>query len=368
MGPDQRSTPVRAARAGSGRRLRQADIARQAGVSQTTVSLVLSGHAAERKIAPQTQRKVLDMVQRLGYTVDPIGRRLAGGSNRLIGVFTFQPIFPRESRDFYHPFLVGVEEEAERLGYDLLLHTSATGPNGERSIYRAGVNRLRLADGAILLGLAMDRFDLRRLREDGFPFIHIGRRELARQSVPFVAGDYAQAVETVLEHLAGLGHRRIGYLIPDVDDEPTADRESGFYRAADRLGLTTGLARHHTPGALTTADVDWLRENGATAIVTHHTSDALAVRELLALRRVRIPDDCSLVALDEPPLQPIDGLSLAGIVIPRREMGSTAIRLLAHQLDGGATSPAQLCLPCRFVTGNSCAPPATTKDVHDATG
>lgn len=341
-------------------RLRQSDIAAEVGLSQSTVSLVLSGRASHMNISAATQHRVLETAKRLGYVADPVGQRLAGGRNRLLSVFTFEPVFSKESENYYHPFLVGVEQEAEALGYDLLLCTSATGRNGRRSIYRDGVNRLRVADGAILLGLTTDRSELAHLIEERFPFIHIGRRMLDDVDVPFVATDYSQATSDAVAHLTELGHKSIGYLVPDMDDEPTIDREQGFQAAAARLGLSNRLARYHRPDALSAADVDWLIESGATAIITHRASDASAVYEMLALRGLEVPKDYSLVALDEPWKDLIEGVILAGISIPRHEMGAAAVRLLVTNLAAVPEHSPQLCLPCRFVPGDTCAPPSTT--------
>lgn len=354
-------TASRAAASGGSdvpRRPTQNDVAAAVGLSQSTVSLVLSGRALQWNIPACTQHRVLDAAYSLGYAVDGAGQRHAG-NNRLLGVFTFESIFSPEAESFYHPFLAGIEREAEVLGCDLLLHTSAAGEGGVRSIYRSDVNRLRVADGAILLGLTNDRSELARLVEDRFPFIHIGRRLLDDSDVPFVTTDYSQATADAVAHLIALGHTSVGYLVPDVDNEPTADRARGFQAAAVRWGLSTKLERGHRPGALTTADVDWLTERGATAIITHRTEDAAAVYEMLRLRGASVPGDYSLVALDEPSDQLVQGVHLAGIITPRREMGAVAVRLLFKNLAAVHEPPPQLSLPCRFFAGDTCSTPTT---------
>ena len=134
------------------RRITQRDIARLAGVSQTTVSLVLNNRSSEEtRIPEETRARVLSVIRETGYVADPVARRLADRHNRILGVFTYEPVFPSATADFYHPFLVGIEECAERLGCDLLLLTSVPVIDGRRRIYHED-NRLRLADGCILLG------------------------------------------------------------------------------------------------------------------------------------------------------------------------------------------------------------------------
>ena len=138
------------------RRVTQQDIARMTGVSQATVSLVLNGRDdADVRIAPETRERVLQAIRSTGYVADPIARRLAARHNRILGVFTYESVFPAGLGDFYHPFLVGIEECAERVGCDLLLLTSAPVIDGRRRIFTQD-NRLRLADGCVLLGRSLD--------------------------------------------------------------------------------------------------------------------------------------------------------------------------------------------------------------------
>lgn len=103
---------------------------------------------------------------RIAICANPAARSLAGGQNRMLGVFTYESIFPVEHRNFYYRFLVGIEHEAEQMGYDLVLFTSTGGTDGKRRIYRNDGNRLRLTDGAILLGLAEDKHELQQLVQE----------------------------------------------------------------------------------------------------------------------------------------------------------------------------------------------------------
>ena len=123
--------------------------------------MVLGGRAdGGARISELTRKHIIDVARDLGYSINPVARSLAGGRNRLLGVYTFEAVFPAVGRDFYQPFLLGIEREAERVGYDLLLFTSASMPGKRRSIYAGGVNRLALADGSILLGRQDDKAEI----------------------------------------------------------------------------------------------------------------------------------------------------------------------------------------------------------------
>ena len=99
------------------RRVTQRDIARLAGVSQATVSLVLNDAAAAAGRIPQeTRERVEKTIRETGYVADPIARRMASGRNSILGVFTYEPACPSEQADFFTPFLFGIEEMAQSLG------------------------------------------------------------------------------------------------------------------------------------------------------------------------------------------------------------------------------------------------------------
>jgi transcriptional regulator with XRE-family HTH domain len=136
---------------------RQADVAKAAGVSQSTVSMVMNGTADLGRISAGTQRRVMDAARRL---------------------HTFEPIFPTSSRDYYFEFLRGIEEQAAAEGCNLVLFTAAPDESGVRRIFADDTNGLRQAAGSLLLGHHADREDLARLAYEGYPFVYVGHREV----------------------------------------------------------------------------------------------------------------------------------------------------------------------------------------------
>jgi DNA-binding LacI/PurR family transcriptional regulator len=337
------------------RRVTQQDIARMTGVSQATVSLVLNGRAdTDVRIAPETRDRVLRAIQETGYVADPIARRLAARHNRILGVFTYEPVFPAANSDFYHPFLVGIEERSESLGCDLLLLTSSPVIDGRRRIFHQD-NRLRLADGCILLGRSLDRGELTRLVVEGFPFVSVGRRDDAGGPVPYVGADYPSAVSALVERAVGLGHTRLGYLGEGAGPESYADRMRGFNTAVS----AAGASGHHEPAHDLTRALDALLSAGTTALLVEEYADAVALLGLAAERGLRIPADLSILTLGDP-TRPTTrpGLELTGFQIPRRQMGAQAVDVLMALLEGH-TAHSQRLLTCELVDGATLAPPHT---------
>jgi len=340
------------------RRPTQADIARVVGVSQATVSMVVSGGPASELVAERTRNAVLEAAAELGYVVNVAARSLQGGRNRMLGVYTFEPVFAVDQREFYLPFLLGVEEATAEYGYDLLLFSSASSPGGRR-IYAGGVNRLKVADGCVLLGRSLHQDDMTALLHEDFPFVFIGRREVPGEELSYVAADYVGATRDVTRSLTRLGHRRLAYVKVADDKEWTKDRESGFRQGTEEAGIAAGDVHMHTLDEVSPAIEEWLAA-GITAVLVEPSQDdtAISAVERAATRAgVSIPRDLSVVLLGDPPLVNATARDWARFSIPREQMGREAVRLLLELLDDEPGAVRQLYLDCIPVAGDSVAEP-----------
>lgn len=332
-------------------RLTQRDIARLAGVSQTTVSLVLNDRPDAARIAPETRERVLRVIRETGYAADPMARRLTKQLNQILGVFTYEPVFPSTSADFYHPFLRGIEESAERSGCDLLLFTSAPVTAGRRRIFHEN-NRLRVADGCVLLGREIPHGELSRLVAEGYPFVCVGRRDDADGGpVPYIGADYVSATARLVERVRALGHRRLAFAGPGAGAESSTDRLTGFRRVAG------ADAPHLAPGPPAAEQLELLLDAGVTAVFVEFLHDAVELYAAALARGLDVPRDLSVLALGDP-TAPVDPpVDFTGFRIPRTEMGRHAVDLLTGMLHGRA-GPARRLLDCRLVEGVTLAAPA----------
>jgi DNA-binding LacI/PurR family transcriptional regulator len=346
------------------RRPTQVDIAARAGVSQATVSLVISGGAVSDHVAESTRQAVLAAAEELGYTANAAARSLKGGRNHLLGLYTFEPVFPVDQRDFYFPFLLGVEEETANQGYDLLLFSSA-GSGGDRRIYARGANRLKVADGCVLLGRHLHRDDLAHLVREDFPFVFIGRREVTGAELSYVAADYTTATRQIVTTLTDLGHRRLRYLEFIDGQEPTRDREAGLQAGLNEADITDEDVIHPVRAAAdVTADLleRWIAD-GVTAILVEPTEDDSLVTAVAAAAQqagLRIPDDLSVAMLGDPPVQDASSRDWTRFTLPRAHMGREAVRILLELLDDPTGAPRQVFVDCHQRPGDSVAPPPGT--------
>ena len=344
------------------KRPRISDVARLAGVSDATVSVVLNNRVGESaRVSQETQRKIWAAVRELGYVANPLARSLAGGRNHIIAVFTFEPVFPLEHGNFYYPFLIGIEEQAARQGYDLLLVTSSSDDDsGKRTVYRGGVNRLRVADGAILLGFG-HRHEVLNLLNEGYPFVFVGRRESPGDRISYVAGDYASATADIVQSMFQHGHRRIAYLQSTDDNEATRDRKEGYDQAHRQAGLTAdpNLYRIGDADKLTADLLGAMHDDGVTAFIVEN--DLLGARILTLTNSLGLscPQDFSLAVLGDPLSMLAPDYTWTTFKVPRREMGAEAVRLLIQVLQSNPeeqSGPYRCSLPCSVVPGNTIGP------------
>jgi DNA-binding LacI/PurR family transcriptional regulator len=331
------------------RPVRQSDVARLAGVSQSAVSRVVSGDLT--RIPPVTAERIRAAVRELGYVPNPAARSLRGRRNSLLGVHAFEPLFQWARDGFYLEFLLGIEERAEETGNDLVLFTSATGRSGAGTVYSSGMNRLGMADGSILLGVASDPHELARLSADGYPFVHVGRRDVPGVEISCVIPDYRTASAEVVAQLAGLGHRTFTYLRDPNDNEPYQDRRAGYQTALADLGL-----RDDSPGAAGRSgfgddSVEELLRSGSTAVVAESVLLAEQMAAALAARGLTVPTDVSIAVLETR--APDSAVAWDCLVIPRLELGRRAVDQLIELVEDPSTGPKQTWVPCSVAPGST---------------
>lgn len=336
----------------------QRDIAARAGVSQATVSIVLNGRAEAMGIPPKTQERIKRVIEELQYVPNVAARALRGGRNNLIGVYTYERVFPLSPSDYYNEFLHGIEEGAVSLGLDLVLFTSSlASEDGSGGVYAGGANRLGIADGTVMLGSKKSDEELARLSAEGYPFVFIGRREVPGVLVPCVTADYYSAMASVVELLASFGHQRVLYVGQAARTQPHDERLKGF---ADFAQAQPGFL---TSSVLMDADdIDagcvqtWIRE-GSTAIVAETASVATAVLAACESSNIVVPDQLSLIALDVGVM--LGGAEVSHLGIPRRSLGWEAVALLAQLIQSGEAPNPTVILDCSPPSPATVAAPAT---------
>jgi DNA-binding LacI/PurR family transcriptional regulator len=309
-----------------------AEVARQAGVSPSTVSYVLSG---KRSISAATRSRVERAIRELGYHPNAGARALASAKSHIIAL-----VVPLRG-DVYVPIMmeiaIAVTTAARQYGYDVLLVTNDEGPDGVRRVAASG-----LADGVILMDVQLEDDRIPVLRELGTHAALIGLPADSR-GLACVDHDFAAAGALCADHLADLGHRDVAFI--GYADRVYrrhvgyADRTlTGFgERAAER-----GLRFLHRPcegtyegtaGALARVLDD---RPGTTGFVVQNEG---AITPLLGLLRSSgriVPEDASVVALCQPQLAEQNAPRVTSVTGAADELGRRAVELLMKRVDSEA--------------------------------
>lgn len=336
------------------RRTTQKDIAKRAGVSQATVSLVLNGTPEERhRIPDSTRERIQKVIAETGYVADPVARRMVKGRNNILGVFTYEPAFPSQQADFFTPFLFGIEDAAQQSGYDLLLMTAAARSDDGRKKLFDETNRLRLSDGCIVLGRKFDADELQRLLNEGFPFVAVGRRDDVDRPVPYVGADYVAATRHLVGKALALGHSRFAYIGPQHGAESTADRWRGFTEGLkDRGELVLHI---DDAGRAADENLAAIRETGAGVVFLTELADAIPLKRAALAAGMAVPDDLSIVVLGSH-IRPGDTVTnFTTYAVPREDMARRATLALIDQLEG-RSEMTQTLLDCEQVEGETLGP------------
>jgi LacI family transcriptional regulator, repressor for deo operon, udp, cdd, tsx, nupC, and nupG len=293
------------------------DVARHAGVSQSTVSLVFSGKAPGR-ISARTEAAVREAANALGYRPNAAARALKTGAARTVGL-----VIPDITNPFFGGLLRGAQTAARAAGYAVALIDT----NNDRDWGAASAEALRAGPADGLLLFEVDPPPATRGSE---PIVVI---ESESRGHPSVRLDAARGTEDALRHLLELGHRRIGHLA-SAHDRPTFRLRR---RAVDRLvaGKVPRAGSEFNLDAAHAATVGLLREHPAlTALFCD--DDVLAAGAYLAMRELdlRVPDDISIIGFDGLDIGRVLDPPLTTVVADAAELGRIAFELLLAQLAG----------------------------------
>lgn len=179
------------------------DVARLAGVSQTTVSYVMS---KRRSVAPETEQRVLQAMEKLGYQPNSGARALRSNRSKLIGVVV--PYHTGADPGAQHQFLISTASHLRKRGYDLVLMTSNEGPAGLRRVIDTA-----LCDGLLIMEVLADDSRTSVICESNTPAVFIG---IPGNPDPVIAidSDYEYAGREAVAALANRGHEEIIFLNP----------------------------------------------------------------------------------------------------------------------------------------------------------
>ena len=331
------------------------DVAREAGVSYTTVSRVVNGKA---NVKPETRERVLMAMTRLGYVADQRARSLAGGRSQVIGLLVHDL-----GTSYIGEVIRGIDAELAPVQYDLLLYTTHRRKTRE-SAYVVALTR-GLADGLLLVLPRDPGAYLQTLRQHHFPHVLIDHRGVD-EVTPAVAAANRQGAYRATEYLIELGHRRIGFITGAIDQMCAQDRLEGYRSALVDHGLTYASELVYEGNFLQPLGYAGARAllelpDPLTAIFASNDVSAFGVMEAVWEQGLRIPDDVSVVGFDDIPQAAHVHPPLTTVRQPLEEMGRTATRMLLEYIKDPQRPIERVELPTELVIRETCCPPRANK-------
>lgn len=329
------------------------DVAKAAGVSLTTASLVLNRPKQPNRVSVACAQRVREIAQQLGYIPNYHARSMKSGRAETI-VVAIDMASEEESRvseladAYYNQLIGGIEQHLRKVGYQMTL----VGPDAfarapERGL--AGIGQRRF-DGMIIPGVTVaDQRSQVVAQSPDSPIVvveHPGPTQL-----PVVDYDEQHGIELAIDHLAALGHKRVLWVGPISEQGGEHPRERMFAASAARAGLQTSICRFgHVPwkyvrSSMVTEAHEALARQLAqgrrdfTAIVAYN--DPVAIGAITALNEVglKVPADVSVVGFDDIEAAfCIPLLTSVSHVLP--EMGRRAAELMMQMIGNDQTRAA----------------------------
>jgi len=303
------------------------EVAVRAGVSTATVSRALSGRSS---VSPELQHRILAAVNELDYRPNRIASNLRRRTTETVGIVVSDIENPH-----YTQAVRAVEDAAYQRGYRVLLCNTDETPEKQQSYLE--VLAAERVVGVILAPSDPAGAGISRLLNAGTPVVAFDRRVDDPRPDALVV-DNARAPRRATDYLISLGHQQIGFVSGLPDIQTGRERLSGYQEAMVLRGLPTaveiGAFRIDEAFGATTRLLD--RGNVTALIIANNLMTIGAVRAIRS-RRLRIPEDIALVAVDDPPWAELVEPPLTTLAQPVRQMADCAVRLLFERIGGQRT-------------------------------
>jgi len=336
------------------KRITSTDVAEQAGVSRTTVSLVLN-NVQGVQISEETRERVIETAQQLGYVPNAAAQALASRRAQIIGLILTRNPHHISSDVFLNQILDGLITAAHEHSIRLLIDIVEV--KHQQKAYLELVRAKRI-DGLILSGPRFDDDALLSLQQDHFPTVLMG--QLPSTDFFSVDIDNFSAAQQAVEHLVKLGHEQIACI---TNAAPT------YTAAADRLkGYQQVLDNHEIPFAedlVRFGDFDpesgyqqmkSLLGNGRRPTAVFVASDVVAIGAKAAIveKGLSIPDDIALVGFDDVPLARYLDPPLTTVRLPASELATRASQMLIQLIQGETPAEQLVLLESQLIVRKSC--------------
>jgi len=307
--------------------MRIADVAKEAGVSVATVSRVLNN---DPKVKEDTRRKILEIINVMDYKPNLLGRNLRRSQSNIILV-----LVPSIEYPYYTAVIKGIEEIAASNGYNIMLCNTDYKQQLEKSYIE--MMRTRLSDGAIFLSPTISAEELRTIGEI-YPVVQCAEMK-DPANVPHVSIDYSGATHEAIEHLIGIGKKRIALVSVRNEYMSTLGIEEGYRKAMAEHSLEDHIkvipAEDYFLYSGYQSMKDYLSDGNEPEVdAILCIGDLLAIGAIKAIKEkgLSVPDDIAVIGFDDIQQASFSDPPLTSVRLPKEEIGRMAMQLMLEQL------------------------------------
>jgi len=322
------------------------DVARRAGVSQSTVSRTFSRDAEESGVSEETRLRVLQAAEELGYRPNALARSLITQRSRMVAV-----LFSYLDNPFYAAALEQLCHALQAKGYHAIVFMMPdTLADADRTVSELLEYQV---DGVVTASVELSSHICERCNAQGVPVVMFNRI----QDDPRLSGvstDNVQGGRLAARHLIEKGAERIGLIGGWPGASTNRDREFGFRAELDSRGVALfayGAGKFHL-GETEKATRGLFGGAGPHPDALFVTNDYMAIRVMDVLRfdfGMKIPQDILLVGFDDIPMAALPTYDLTTVRQPVAQMVATTVRILFEQIGHGAGEPEHVMLGARLI-------------------
>lgn len=319
------------------------DVAREANVSMATVSRVVNGNP---NVKPATRKKVLEVIERLGYRPNAVARGLASKKTTTVGV-----IIPDISSPFFAELARGIEDIATMYKYNIILSNSDQ--NKDKELHLLNTMLGKQVDGIVFMGGNISEEHVAEFKRSPAPIVLAGSLEDSEQ-VPSVNIDYEQATFDAVNTFIEKGHKRIAMVIGPFHEPINKEKKLvGYKKALEAAGISVEedliVEGDYTYDSGIEAFEKLLElPDKPTAIYVGSDEMAVGVVHGAQDKGYSVPDDFEVISSDNTRISLMVRPQLTTVIQPLYDIGAVAMRLLTKFMNKEKVSEHTVVLPHRI--------------------
>ncbi len=328
------------------------DVAKRAGVSIATVSFVIN---KKKSISIETKNRVLKAIKALDYHPSSSAIDLVSGKTGNIGFILTDDHFLR-TEPFYTRIFLGAEFEARNEGYYIILTSISPDFNDQDPLPRFILNKS--VDGVIIAGKIPSSL-IERISSYGLPTVYIDYVP-PTNCCSLVLIDNIQGGLIATNHLISLGHKNIAFIGGDIKHPSLSDRLNGYKQALNnanipiRNNLIIIDAKYpDRQNGYDSAKKLFTKNKNVTAVFAGNDAMGIGILHYLKENGYRVPDDVSLIGFDDVESDLMLTPPLSTIRVPKIEMGSEALKLMANTIKNKKTLNKKILVPVELIKRES---------------